>query len=179
MWFPSVVTFSFVEVTLALSPGQQVPSGRQGNYRRGEDPRGQSAPWPWIPLLLRLSCWCECVFVITCWIWQNCPADNTVKGFHGTGQPQVPFFPSYVPLVQPDISKCNGRGYMKCGVCFCDEGYYGKECQCGGDGDAIELRWVLGVVADSGVFPVLCYQSLYFSNPSISPLGIMQAELPN
>jgi hypothetical protein len=37
---------------------------------------------------------------------------------------------------EPAAEECNGVGTLQCGVCLCDEGWSGDECECEGDTDS-------------------------------------------
>lgn len=44
------------------------------------------------------------------------------------------------PSFQPNSEKCKGQGTLKCGVCECYDGFYGRDCECSAQGSGIDIE---------------------------------------
>ena len=47
--------------------------------------------------------------------------------------------------------KCNGTGTLQCGICYCNEGRFGKECECGSDAQADKSQCKLSNSTDETI----------------------------
>ncbi|XP_012262745.2 integrin beta-PS-like [Athalia rosae] len=56
----------------------------------------------------------------------------------------------------PKSDKCNGNGNLTCGTCACDEGYFGKQCDCLGDNVAVQSAETMVCRGDKSTTAKVC-----------------------